>query len=129
MNLLQKIEAQLCKKLAAHNPIPQFKAGDSIIAIVPRKFVKKAKKKGQPNEEIIYQDRIEGVCIARTSRGMGSNVNIRRTDVGTNLIVPLYGTKFEVTRRGVVRRSKIFYFNSLKGKKARIKEQKREQIK
>ncbi len=125
MNLLQKIESQLCKKLVDQHPIPNFRAGDRIIAIVPRKVVKKSNKKGKPNEEYIFPERIEGVCISRTSRGMGSNVNIRRTDINTNLIVPLYGTQFEVIRRGMVRRAKLYYFNNLKGKKARIKELKK----
>lgn len=124
MNLLQKLEKQICEKLTNEHPIPEFRAGDRIIAIVPRKFIKKSQKKGQPNVEMIYQDKIEGICISRTSRGMGSNVNIRRLDIDSNIIIPLFGTKFEVVRRGVVRRAKLYYFNALKGKKARIKERK-----
>lgn len=120
MNLLQKIDAEICSSLS--QSVPNFRGGDRIAVIIPRKIIKKSAKKGQKDTEYIFNERIEGVCIGRTSRGMGSNINIRRLDMDVNLIVPLYGTKIEVLRHGVVRRAKIYYFNDLSGKKARIKE-------
>lgn len=121
MNLLQKIDMKLRQQLTEAFPIPEFRAGDTIRVFIPRKVLK-AVAKSKKMEEVIYNEKIEGVCISRTSRGMGSNVNIKRNDMNANITVPLYGVKIEVLRYGRVRRAKIYYFNKLTGKKARIRE-------
>lgn len=127
MNLLQKIDREECERLAQDFPVQNFRAGDTIVATIPRLKVSTSIKKGQKVEPSWYDEKIEGVCLSRTSRGMGSNVVIRRVvnGMGSILMVPLYGTKIEVLRRGIVRRSKLYYFAKLRGKKAKIREAKK----
>lgn len=69
----------------------------------------------------------EGLVIAKRNRGLGSSITIRRlsSDVYIEKIIALHAPaldKLEVTRRGKVRRAKLYYIRELSGKAARIKE-------
>ncbi|MEP5318002.1 MAG: 50S ribosomal protein L19, partial [Parasphingorhabdus sp.] len=69
----------------------------------------------------------EGVCIARTNRGMGSNFTVRKISFGEGVerVFPLYSPNIEsitVVRRGIVRRAKLYYLRGRTGKRARIAE-------
>ncbi|WP_164114267.1 50S ribosomal protein L19, partial [Sphingorhabdus sp. Alg239-R122] len=69
----------------------------------------------------------EGVCIARTNRGMGSNFTVRKISFGEGVerVFPLYSPNVDtitVVRRGVVRRAKLYYLRGRTGKRARIAE-------
>jgi large subunit ribosomal protein L19 len=69
----------------------------------------------------------EGVCIARSNKGMGSNFTVRKMSFGEGVerVFPLYSPNIdsiEVVRKGVVRRAKLYYLRGLTGKKARIAE-------
>ena len=69
----------------------------------------------------------EGVCIARSNRGMGSNFTVRKMSFGEGVerVFPLYSTNIatiEVVRRGKVRRAKLYYLRDRRGKSARIVE-------
>jgi large subunit ribosomal protein L19 len=71
----------------------------------------------------------EGVCIARSNRGMGSNFTVRKISFGEGVerVFPLYSPNIEtitVVRRGVVRRAKLYYLRGRTGKRARIVERK-----
>ncbi len=72
----------------------------------------------------------EGVVIKRKGEGLNESFTVRRVSygVGVERVFPLHSPKIqkiEVVRKGDVRRSKIYYLRDLKGKAARIKEQRR----
>lgn len=116
MNLLQTIEAEQIAKLAAQRPVPEFRAGDTLRVGV--------KVKEGDRTRIQY---FEGVCIARSNKGMGSNFTVRKVSFGEGVerVFPLYSPaieSIEVVRRGVVRRAKLYYLRGRSGKSARIAE-------
>ncbi|MCE2474212.1 MAG: 50S ribosomal protein L19, partial [Alphaproteobacteria bacterium] len=72
----------------------------------------------------------EGVCISRTSRGMGSTFTVRKVSYGEGVerVFPLYAPiieSIEVVRQGRVRRAKLYYLRERSGKSARIRERRR----
>lgn len=116
MNLLQTIEAEQIAKLAAARPVPSFRAGDTLRVGV--------KVKEGDRTRIQY---FEGVCIARSNKGMGSSFTVRKVSFGEGVerVFPLYSPaidSIEVVRRGMVRRAKLYYLRGRSGKSARIAE-------
>ena len=116
MNIIQQIEAEQIAKLTAVRAIPQFRAGDTL----------KVGVKVKEGERTRVQN-YEGVCIARSNRGMGSNFTVRKISFGEGVerVFPLYSPSIEaitVVRRGVVRRAKLYYLRGRSGKSARIVE-------
>ena len=114
MNLIQQIEAEEITK--AGKDIPEFRPGDTVRVGV--KVVEGARTRVQ---------NYEGVCIARSNRGMGSNFTVRKMSFGEGVerVFPLYSPNIEsieVKRRGDVRRAKLYYLRERSGKSARIKE-------
>ncbi len=96
--------------------LPQFSIGDTVR--VHWQVVEGSKRRTQ-----VY----EGTVIARHQRGVGSTVTVRKVtgNVGVERIFPLYSSniqKVEVTRRGRVRRAKLYYLRDRKGKAARVPE-------
>ena len=70
----------------------------------------------------------KGVVIQIKGQGLSKSFTIRKMSgtVGVERIFPLNLPtlqKIEVNKKGKVRRSRIYYFKELRGKKARIKEQ------
>jgi large subunit ribosomal protein L19 len=116
MNLIQTLEQEAITALIATKTIPAFRAGDTI----------KVGVKVIEGERTRIQN-YEGVCIARSNKGMGSNFTVRKMSFGEGVerVFPLYSPNvdsIEVVRRGVVRRAKLYYLRGLTGKKARIAE-------
>lgn len=116
MNLLQTIEAEQIAKLVAQRTVPEFRAGDTLRVGV--------KVKEGDRTRVQY---FEGVCIARSNKGMGSNFTVRKVSFGEGVerVFPLYSPaieSIEVVRRGVVRRAKLYYLRGRSGKSARIAE-------
>jgi large subunit ribosomal protein L19 len=116
MNLIQTLEAEAIAALSVSKTIPAFRAGDTI----------KVGVKVIEGERTRVQN-YEGVCIARSNKGMGSNFTVRKMSFGEGVerVFPLYSPNIEsieVVRRGVVRRAKLYYLRGLTGKKARIAE-------
>lgn len=114
MNLIQQIEAEEIAK--ASKAIPEFRAGDTLRVGV----------KVVEGERTRIQN-YEGVCIARSNKGMGSNFTVRKMSFGEGVerVFPLYSPNVEsiaVVRKGVVRRAKLYYLRGLTGKRARIAE-------
>jgi large subunit ribosomal protein L19 len=71
----------------------------------------------------------QGVVIRRQNgKGPSANFTVRRVaggGIGVERIFPLYSPlieSLEVTRRGSVRRAKLYYLRGLQGRAARIKE-------
>lgn len=115
MNILENFEKKQQEKLLNGSEIPEFAPGDTVRVSV---------KVMDGDKERIQA--FEGVCIARKNRGMGSSVTIRKMSFGEGVerVFPLYSPnfKFKVVRRGVVRRSKLYYLRGRLGKAARIAE-------
>ena len=69
----------------------------------------------------------EGVCIARSNKGMGSSFTVRKMSFGEGVerVFPLYSPNIDsidVVRKGAVRRAKLYYLRGRTGKSARIAE-------
>ncbi|MBH4864214.1 50S ribosomal protein L19, partial [Staphylococcus aureus] len=69
----------------------------------------------------------EGVVIKRRGGGVSETFTVRKisSGVGVERTFPLHTPKIEkieVKRRGKVRRAKLYYLRSLRGKAARIQE-------
>jgi large subunit ribosomal protein L19 len=114
VNLIQQIEAEEIAK--SGKAIPDFRAGDTLRVGV---------KVVEGNRERIQN--YEGVCIARSNRGMGSNFTVRKISFGEGVerVFPLYSPivdSITVVRRGAVRRAKLYYLRGRTGKRARITE-------
>ncbi|MEM8919596.1 MAG: 50S ribosomal protein L19 [Pseudomonadota bacterium] len=116
MNLIQTLENEAVEAFAASKDIPEFRAGDTLrigVRVV--------------EGERVRTQNFEGVCIARTNRGMGSSFTVRKISFGEGVerVFPLYSPNIEsitVVRRGVVRRAKLYYLRGRTGKRARIAE-------
>ena len=116
MNIIQQLEAEQIAKLSAARAVPDFRAGDTL-----RVGVKV--KEGDRTRVQAY----EGVCIARSNKGLGSNFTVRKISFGEGVerVFPLYSPLIDsitVVRRGDVRRAKLYYLRGRSGKSARIAE-------
>ncbi|MCG0237951.1 MAG: 50S ribosomal protein L19 [Firmicutes bacterium] len=99
--------------------IPDFRPGDTVRVHV---------KVTEGNRERIQV--FEGVVIKRQGSGVRETFTVRRVSygVGVERTFPVHSPrleKIEVTRRGKVRRAKLYYLRDLSGKAARIKERER----
>ena len=120
MNIIQSYEAEEIARLSAARAVPEFSPGDTLRVSV--KVVE-----GERSRVQAY----EGVCIARSNRGLNSNFTVRKISYGEGVerIFPLYSpaiAQIEVVRRGDVRRAKLYYLRGRRGKSARIAEKARE---
>ena len=111
MNKLNVVAASSLK-----TGIPAFHPGDTLSVHV--KVIEGDKERIQ-----IF----EGVVIKRRGSGMDATFTVRKISngVGVERIFPLHSpniAKIEMVRAGKVRRAKLFYLRSLRGKAARIDE-------
>ena len=111
MELLKSIEAPGLK-----TGLPDFAPGDKV-----RVHVKV--REGEKERIQVF----EGDVIARRRGGVRGTFTVRKVSngVGVERIFPLHSPivdRIEVTRKGRVRRAKLFYMRELRGKAARIKE-------
>ena len=116
MNLIQMLEAETIAALSEGKKIPEFRPGDTL-----RVGVKVVE--GERSRVQMY----EGVCIARSNKGVNSNFTVRKISFGEGVerVFPLYSPaidSIEVVRRGAVRRAKLYYLRGRRGKSARIAE-------
>jgi large subunit ribosomal protein L19 len=96
--------------------LPEIRPGDTVKAHV------KVREAGKERIQIF-----EGTVIAIKNGGIGETVVIRKIShgVGTERSFPVHSpmiAKFEVVRRGQVRRAKLYYLRGKYGKSTRIKE-------
>ena len=95
---------------------PDFSAGDTITVYYEIREGEKVRT--QFFRGVVIQIKGEGLSKSFTIRKMSGTVGVER-------IFPLNLPtiqKIEINKKGKVRRSKIYYFKDLRGKKARIKE-------
>ena len=96
--------------------IPEFRVGDTLRVQV--KVVEGSRERLQA---------FEGVCIARRNGSCRETFTVRRTSygIGVERTFPVHSPRVDsitVVRRGKVRRAKLYYLRSLRGKAAKIKE-------
>ena len=95
---------------------PDFSSGDTITVYYEIREGEKVRT--QFFRGVVIQIKGEGLSKSFTIRKMSGTVGVER-------IFPLNLPtiqKIEINKKGKVRRSKIYYFKDLRGKKARIKE-------
>ncbi|WP_093263315.1 50S ribosomal protein L19 [Psychrobacillus sp. OK032] len=112
---MQNIISEITKE-QLRTDLPTFRPGDTVRVHV--KVVEGTRERIQMYEGVVIKRRGGGVSETFTVRKISSGVGVERTfPVHTPKIANL-----EVTRRGKVRRAKLYYLRELRGKAARIKE-------
>jgi large subunit ribosomal protein L19 len=111
MNVLEMIE-----KEEMRGDIPAFKTGDTVKVYV--RIIEGQKQRVQA---------FEGVVIRKRRGNSRANFTVRKVSygIGVERTFPMHSPvidRIEVVSHGVVRRSRLYYLRSLRGKKARIKE-------
>lgn len=110
-DIIRSIEEEYVKK-----DLPRFGPGDTVKVHV--KVVEGNRERIQIFEGTVLKIRGAGLSRTFTVRRMTYGVAVERT-------FPIHSpriARIEVTRRGKVRRARLFYLRSLMGKKARVKE-------
>lgn len=95
--------------------LPTFRTGDTLRVHV--RIVEGSRERIQVFEGVVIKRRGGGISETFTVRKISSGVGVERT-------FPLHtqNRKIELKRRGKVRRAKLYYLRSLRGKAARIQE-------
>ncbi len=110
-DILRSIEQEQLR-----NDLPQFNVGDTIKVYVKIK---------ENNRERIQM--FEGTVIKKQNGGIRETFTVRRVAYGTGVerTFPINSPiidKIEISRRGKVRRAKLFYLRDRVGKAAKVKE-------
>jgi len=113
--IIDKIESEQIKK-----DIPAFRVGDTVK--VHTRVIEGDKERIQ-----IYS----GIVIGRKGTGLNSNFTVRRVSYGEGVerVFPIHSpriAKIEIERKGEVRRAKLNYLRSRKGKSATTVKEKSE---
>jgi large subunit ribosomal protein L19 len=116
---IMDIIRELQNELVEVKQFPAFSSGDTVI--VSYKIKEGAKERIQQYQGVVIQRRGSGTTETFTVRKMSGNVGVER-------IFPISSPFLDnivITKKGHVRRARIFYFRGLTGKAARIKEKRR----
>ena len=111
MHILDSVDAASLK-----DNIPDFRAGDNVKVHV--NIIEGTRARIQ-----VFQ----GVVIGRSGEGVRETFTVRKVSfqVGVERTFPVHSPiidHIEIVTRGDVRRAKLYYLRSLRGKKAKIKE-------
>ena len=111
MDLIREVEAQYGKKR-----IPVVHVGDTV-------QVDYLIREGEKERIQVFN----GTVIAIKGRGINRSISVRRIVQGEGVerVFPLHGPRVQavrVSRRGDVRRAKLYYLRDRKGKRTRVKE-------
>ena len=98
--------------------VPDFRPGDTV------KVYSKVVEGGKERVQMF-----EGICTVRKGGGSAETVTVRRLShgVGVEKSFLLHSPRvdrIDVSKRGIVRRSRLYYLSDKVGKAARIKEKK-----
>lgn len=96
--------------------LPEFRAGDSVT--VHARIVEGDRERIQLFEGVVIKKRGKGISASYTVRKISNGVGVERT-------FPLHTprvAKIDVTRRGKVRRARLYYLRERQGRAARIAE-------
>ena len=110
MDLIKALNEQQLKE------VPQVEVGDTVRVHV------KVKEGARERIQVF-----EGIVIAKKHGGIEETITVRRMSygVGVERAFPLHSPnieKIEVSRRGKVRRAKLYYLRDRVGKRAKVKE-------
>jgi large subunit ribosomal protein L19 len=113
MSLVQLVEDKHMKK-----DVEPFSVGDTVKVHV-------IIKEGDKERIQVYQ----GDVISRRGTGLSTTFTVRKISfgIGVERVFPVHSKaikKIEVVRKGKVRRAKLYYLRNLKGKAARLREEK-----
>ena len=113
MNVIDVLNKEQLKET-----VPEFRSGDTV------KVYSKVVEGGKERTQMF-----EGVVTVRKGGGSHESLTVRRVAHGigvekTFLIHSPRVEKIELSRRGIVRRSRLYYLSEKIGKAARIKERK-----
>ena len=116
--IIDQIEAEQMRQ-----DLPEIEIGDTV-----RVHLRITEGEGKDRRSRIQV--FEGVVIGRQGRGTNDMLNVRRVTygIGVERIFPVHAPnieKFEVTRKGDVRRAKLYYLRDRVGKAAKVKERSR----
>ena len=116
MDIIATLEKEEAARVLGEKSIPEFAPGDTVIVNVRI-------KEGERSRVQAY----EGVCIARSGGGLQESFTVRKISYGEGVerVFPVYSPMIEqikVSRRGKVRRAKLYYLRDRRGKSARIAE-------
>lgn len=113
------IKLEIFNKTQVKADLPDVRPGDTV------KIHQKIKEKDKERIQVF-----EGLVLARKhGKGIFSMITVRKVvaGVGVDKIFPLHSPiidKIELVKRGKVRRAKLYYLRSAKGRKARLKHKK-----
>ena len=109
-SILREITADQIKR-----DIPDFRAGDTVRVHV--RVIEGDKERVQVFEGDVLQRKGSGVHATFTVRKVSQGIAVER-------IFPLHSPRISIepTRRGRVRRARLFYLRTRKGRSARIRE-------
>ena len=111
MNVLDAVDA-----VSLRSDVPTFRSGDEIKIHV--RVIEGSKSRIQVFQGLIIRRQGSGVRETFTIRKLSYGVGVERTfPVHTPVI-----EKYEMVRRGDVRRAKLYYLRELRGKASKIKE-------
>src|SRR5210317_800327 len=110
MNIIDRLEREQMRM-----DIPSFRPGDTV-----RVHVKI--REGEKDRVQVFQ----GIVIVKKKGGIRSSFTVRKISygIGVERVFPLHSPsidKIEVVEKGLVRRSRLYYLRSLRGKAARVK--------
>ena len=116
-------KTDLIEKAYLRTDIPDFRAGDTVKVHV---------RVVEGNRERVQV--FQGVVIRRQNGGLRETFTVRKISfgVGVERTFPVHSpsiSKLELVSRGAVRRAKLYYLRDLRGKKARIKERRIDDVK
>ncbi len=111
MNIIDQIEKEQLR-----SDLASFNIGDTVRVMVKV-------KEGEKERIQAY----EGVVIAKKGSSIRETFTVRRVSfgIGVERTFPLHSPRIDkiiVTRKGKVRRAKIYYIRDLSGKAAKVKE-------
>lgn len=110
------IDIKALEQEQLRDDIPDFAIGDTVKVNV--RVVEGTRERIQA---------FEGVVIARKNGSVRETFTVRRVSygIGVERTFPIHSTKIEsiqITRRGKVRRAKLYYLRERSGKAAKVKE-------
>jgi large subunit ribosomal protein L19 len=122
MDILREISKDVTSR-----GVPSFQPGDTVkvwVRIVEKNQSAKEKERTRPQA-------FEGVVTRWHKAGVSTTFTVRKISygVGVERVFPVFSPRIErieVLRRGKVRRSKLYYLRDLRGKAARLKEERQD---
>ena len=114
--IMEALVSYVQKQFLTKKDFPEFDAGDSLTVYYQ---IREGEK--------VRTQFFKGTVIQIKGQGLSKTFTIRKMSgtVGVERIFPMNLPtleKIELNKKGKVRRSRIYYFKNLRGKKARIKE-------